>query len=193
MASETSICNQALSWLGAEKIISIEDDTVNAGLCKDNYYNLRDSILQSASWTFATKRYKWIPVLEAPEWGYKFQFLIPSKVLRVVEARDDPFRVNGLSDMDWRVEEEYVVCDSQLIYVKCIIRITTVDRFSPLFIQSLAAMLAATLAPTITESNTKAQQMWALFDSFMAKAVPVDGSQGKRDRLVGRSLTTRVR
>jgi len=79
--SETAICNQALSWLGAGRILSLDDGTELSDLCKDNYEPLRDAVLEEARWTFATKRYEFLPMAEEPAYGYSTQFLIPTEVL----------------------------------------------------------------------------------------------------------------
>lgn len=192
--SEVSICNQALSWLATSNILSLTDGTTNANLCNANYAGLRDATLESASWTFATRRYILSPMADSPVYGYSSKFLIPSVVLRVIECRDNDIRPDGVSNLDWRREEDFIVSDSGIIYTKCIIRITDTSKFSPLFAQALAARIAATLAPTITEeARGYADRMWNLYENYMDKAVPLDGSQGKNDRIRGRSLTSRVR
>lgn len=195
MANEVTICNQALSWLAATPILSLTDSTVNANLCNANYTELRDATLESAAWTFATERYEWAPLAapDVPAYGYASKFLIPSIVLRVLECRDNDAYANGISDLDWRREGQYIVSSSGVIYAKCIIQVTVVDRMSALFRQALAARIAATLAPAITESKGHTDRMWNLYEQYMSEAVPVDSSQGKNDRIRGRSLTSRVR
>jgi len=193
VASETSICNQALSWLGASLILSIDDGTTNADLCKVNYDELRDAVLNEALWSFATKRYKWIPTIDVPAFGYGKSFLIPSEVITIIEVRDDSVFANGTSNLDWRREGNRVVANVDAVYAKCIYRVTDTSQFSPLFIQALATRLAAELAPAITESNTKTQLMWAMYDQKITLAMSMDGMQGRNDRTRNRQLTTLVR
>lgn len=188
MASEVEICNQSLSWLGANPIIALDQGTLEADLCDRNYKYLRDAVLEEAAWTFATKRFEFQPIVDTPAYGYGQKFLIPSTVLRIIEASDNANFYNGVSNLDWRREEEYIVADASVIYAKCIIQITDPNKFSNLFAQTLAARLAAELAPTITESNTKTTQMWALYDKKIKMAIPIDNSQGRNDRVRGRSL-----
>ncbi len=191
--SEVSICNQALSWLATGPILALSDNTTNAILCNANYIPARDSTLESAAWTFATERFKLIPVLTVPVYGYANQFLIPSNVLRVIECREDTVRPNGVSNIDWRREGKYIVSDAGVIYAKCIIQVDDTNLMSTLFTQALASRLAAMLAPAITESKGHADRMWNLYENYMSKAMPIDGSQGKSDRIRGRSLTSFVR
>lgn len=193
MADSVSICNQALSWLGEDRILALDPDgSKKARLCYTNYAPLRDAVLEEAAWTFATRRYQLDPVQESPVYGYGNKFLIPSKVLVVIEADDNANFLNGVSNLDWRREENHIVSDAGVIYAKCIVQITDVAKFSNLFIQTLATRIAAELAPTLTESKTKTDQMWALYNLKLAKAVPIDGKQGRNDRIRSRSLS-RVR
>ena len=55
-SSEAEICNLALQEVGAQRILSLNDDTVEAKLCKDFYSNVRDELLRSHPWKFAIKR-----------------------------------------------------------------------------------------------------------------------------------------
>lgn len=193
MASETSICNQALGWIGADRILSIDDGTPNANLCKDNYVSIRDAVLEEGRWTFATKRFTLTPLLDAPEYGYGKAFLISSTVLNIIEARDDSFRANGASNLDWRREEDKILADADVIYMKCIVRVTDTTKFSALFTQAFATRMAAELSPTFTASNTKTRQLWTLYSDKIAIALALDGSQGRSDRLRARYLTRQVR
>ena len=59
MATAVSICNQALSLVGANSIISLDDNTTEARLCKAIYEPVRDALLEEHAWTFAIK---WIDI-----------------------------------------------------------------------------------------------------------------------------------
>lgn len=192
MASEVSICNQALSWLGADRIVGLGDGSTNSDLCGDNYIELRNAVLEEANWTFATRRYVLSPPLATvPKYGYSQKFQIPTEVLRVIEASESASHLNGTSNLDWRREEDFLLANIGVIYAKCIVIITDPTKFSSLFVQSLAARIAAELSPTITTSNKKTDQMWTLYGAKIDRAVPIDGSQGRSDRARARNLIRR--
>ena len=46
MVSEVSICNQALRWLGQNKIQSLDEKTASAEWMADNYPFIRDAVLE---------------------------------------------------------------------------------------------------------------------------------------------------
>ena len=56
MASEVDICNRALSKLGAARITSLTEDSVNARACNAMYESVRDAELRAHPWNFAMKR-----------------------------------------------------------------------------------------------------------------------------------------
>ncbi len=191
--SEVSIYNQALSFLGQDAVMSLDPQAGRIERLGDtNYAPLRDAVLEEGAWTFATRRLVLTPVLETPGYGYGQKFLLPSTVLVVIEAGSNDFITNGPTDLDWRREEDFIVADATRVYAKCVMQITDTQKFTRTFTQALAARIAAEIAPNLTESNTKSQQMWTLYERKLAIALPVDGRQGKSDRIRGRSLT-RVR
>lgn len=196
MANEVSICNQALSWLGTKQIASLTEGSANANLCLANYYEARDATLESAEWTFATERIRFWGAVDTPIFGYSVAFDISAhtpKILRVLECRDNANVANGVSDLDWRKEGSSILCDASEIWVKAIVAIEGPTIMSTLFRQALAARLAAMLSPTITESNSKTEAMWALYGNYEKIASATDAQQGKSSRIRGRSLTSRVR
>lgn len=190
--SEVSICNLSLSWLAGELITSLDDDTNEAKICKANYDQARDAVLEDRAWTFATARYRWTPLTATPTFGYAYAFLIDPEVLRVLEVRDNDDKANGATYLDWRREENHIVCDVSAIYVKAIKRIVDTSRFPPAFVQCLAARIAADIAITMTESRSIQQDMWNLYMKKLDDAMATDGSQGKTDIIESRILT-RVR
>jgi len=193
MASEISICNLALGYLGANRISSFNDGTVESILCKDNYPELRDAVLEEGRWTFATSRFTLAPVAAPAEYGYANQFSIPSIIITVIEATDDVNFVNGPSTMDWRREGDFLLSNTEGMYIKAIVSVSDVSIMPPMFRNVLAARIAAELAPTLTEGNTKTNLMWGLYGDKLSSAMASDNSQGRSDRVRSRYLTTFVR
>lgn len=193
MSSEVSICNQALSWLGVSPILTLDDVTKPAQLCKANYAQLRDTVLEEANWTFATKRFKFqTPEAVAPEYGYTYSFLVPTTTLLIIECNDSA-SAQGNYDLDWRYEDNRILTNSPVIYAKCIVQVTDPKKFTNTFRQTLAARIAAELAVPLTESSTKETKMWNLYAAKLGVARSVDGKQGASDRLKSRSRITRAR
>lgn len=187
--SEVTICNLALSWLAGNLIISLDDDTNEAKLCKANYELSRDAVLESMAWTFATTRYRLTPEVDVPAWGYANQFTIPSSVITLLEVSANADVPNGANDLDWRREGNLILCDEDVVYVKAIFKQDDPVRFPPNFVQAVAARLAAEIAIPLTESLTVMTTMEGKYKDRLLHAAATDGIQGKMDVIDSRKLT----
>lgn len=197
--STVSICNQALGWLGADTILSLTDESKEAQLCKDNFDALRDAVLEEREWTFAVRRLELAPLVAAPVYGYSRQFLLPTDVIRVLNlpwGSSDVFGgLLGLSGgasadrqqqyPDWRVETvdagTVVLANLERIRIRVIWRVTNEKLWSTMFVQALAARLAADLAMPLTNSRTLQKDMWNLYEMKLTKAGTMDGMQGSNE------------
>ena len=196
MASEVSICNIALTSLGAEHITSLSDDQTEAKLCDANYDSSRDSALEARAWTFATKRAALARLAEAPVWGFSNAFQIPSDTITILEMRDAlEERVNFndlMNSTEWLREEDTIVTNASTARIRYIARITDPNRYTPAFIHVVAARLAYEIAIAITQSRSMQSDMWELYLAKLALASPTDGMQG-RSRVIRSSKLTGVR
>lgn len=174
MATEVSICNQALGFLGGNRIISLDDGTTEANLCKDLYANLRDVVLEEHNWTFATQWIELPALATTPTGVYGKAYELPSNVLRVVEVTDNN---------DWQVEDRKIVTNEAAVKARCIMRVTDPAKFSPGFVQAMAARLAADLALPLTNSRSMMEAMFSLYDAKVGRAVTSDNRQGKARRV----------
>lgn len=207
MASQVSICNQALGWLGANLITSLNDDNREAQLCKTNYPDIRDAVLEEREWTFCVRRISLSPTVIEPVYGYTNQFLLPPQVIRILNLPDTRFgdtddnligtglggRSEGPDQQPqlgtFRVEslEEttatgiVILANVDSIFLRVIWRVTNIGLYSPMFIQCLAQRIAADLAIPLTQNRNLQRDMWALYQEKLNKASAMDGIQGKME------------
>ena len=80
--SETSICNQALSWIGQHRITSIDERSVKGEWCRENFGPIRDAVIEEGMWRFATVRKK-STTGDKDEFGVHYQHEVPLNWLRV--------------------------------------------------------------------------------------------------------------
>jgi hypothetical protein len=204
--STVDICNQALGWLGADPITSLDDSSKEAQLCKENFANLRDTVLEEREWTFAVRRFRLSPMVKKPVYGYAEQFLLPPEVLRVLNIPASRGEFGGLPFLnggagadtqeglfDWRVEsiDEGNVILANIsgtagqitsnIRVRAIVRVTNEKLWSSMFVQALAQRIAADLAMALTNSFQIARTHWTLYESKLGAAATMDGMQGKSE------------
>ena len=185
MASEVDICNKALLSLGAAQIISFDDPSNEAALCKQLYFDLRDAVLQAHDWSFAIERVVLPKGGTDPTFRYANAYPLPTRVLYVQEVnkitRTDPVR-------DWQVENDAIVTDDNTCSAKLLRQVTDTSKFSPLFIQALQARLAADMSIPLTSNGKLEQAKWNLYRAKLTEASSRDGQQGKSRRIRSRWL-----
>jgi len=207
MASQVSICNLALGWLGANLITSLNDDNREAQLCKTNYDDIRDAVLEEREWTFAVRRLTLPPMVLQPVYGYRNQFLLPNDVLRLLNVPNTQFTdpsaailgggPSGIHEgpdqqpqlATYRVESiespsangTVILANTDRIICRVIWRVTNIDLYSPLFIQALAARIAADLTIPLTQNRALQRDMWQLYERKLNRASAMDGIQGRME------------
>jgi hypothetical protein len=184
--SEVGICNLALGWLGANLITSLDDDSEEARLCDANYEAARDATLEDRNWVFATTRRTLTPLAAAPDFGYSNAFQLPSDCIRVVQADSDEDQTVG--EM-WERNEDTLLADAEVLYIRYIKRITDTVKFSAGFVQACAAQIGVNIAIAITGSKDMQTLMEAMYEDKVGRAGTMDGLQGKNKELRSTKLT----
>lgn len=174
MASEVSICNEALDILGADRIVSLTEDSVNARECNSCYTELRDRELEKHRWNFAHARVVLAPDTAAPPFDFTYQFTLPADCLRVMP----PNRTN----LDWRSEGGKILTNDgtsiNLVYIK---RVTDPNLMVPTFRGALSAMIAWLKCEKITQSNTKKSAAMDFYKFQVGEARRVNAMQKVAD------------
>lgn len=174
--SEVSICNLAISWLGGNQISALDEETVEATLCNANYDTVRDFVLESRDWTFAATRDTLTPLVAAPDFEFTYQFQLPSDLIRLTMV--DSIATLNYGE-NWVREGAVILADVDTLYVKYIKRETDPTKFSPGFVQCLAARIAANIASPLTGSKALKDEMEALYGALLETGGAMDGMQGK--------------
>lgn len=190
MVSEVSICNQALHWLGQRPLESLDDSSDKAEWMRNNYPFIRDAVLEERMWTFATARASSLTA-DKDAWGMQFAHPVPLNWISVYRVYTD---VSCSDPADWTKSEGWrregamiLTYDSQ-VYFWGIQRVTDTGLFSSLFVQALAARIAADAAIPFTENATLQATMWNLYQAKLADAAVRDGQQGTNERFITSSL-----
>jgi hypothetical protein len=190
MVSETSIANQALSWLGQDPITSLDDRSTTAEWMKNNYPFLRDAVLEERMWTFATVR-AMSTAADLDPFGAQYSHVMPlgwSSIFRVYRNTSgaDPSRWN--KSEGWRREGANILTREETVALWGINRVTDTGPFSLLFVQALAARLAADACIPLTENRQLQSDMFNLYSVKLAEAAVRDGQQGSNELIQSDSL-----
>lgn len=177
-STSVDISNLALSYLGGNRITSLEDESKEANLCKANYQPVLEAVLEAREWSFATCRFtSGSPASPAPVYGFANAFQLDASVLRVLDVNDN--------DYEWQVEGRRIVTDQESVEYRAICRIEDTSLLPPTFVQALASRLAAEIAIALTNSRTMQGQMLELYGVKLREAQASDGRQGTTKRIRG--------
>lgn len=154
MASAVDISNRALQKLGAERIISLTQDSVSARACNLAYEQVRDAELRAHTWNFAIKRRELAADATAPVYGYTYAYTLPSDCLRLLKNDNQE---NFYSDK-WKVEGRKILTDEAAPFqIRYVYRVTDTTQYDALFVEALASKMAYEMCEELTQSNSKKQ------------------------------------
>ena len=167
MASSVEICNRALQKLGAKRITSLNDSSVNARACLAAYETLRDSELQDHPWSFAITREEIAADATEPAFGRAYAYSLPALCLRVLP----PYPEYNFMERDWIVEGRKIMTnESAPLQLRYVAQIEDCNLMHPLFREALATRMALELCEEITQSNTKKQLLSEEYKDIVRRA-----------------------
>ena len=88
MTSDVEIANRTLDKLGAENIVTLDEDSENARTINRMYTSVLYSMLRSHTWNCAKKRVQLAPLSTTPAFDYDYQFQLPADCLRPIFPLD---------------------------------------------------------------------------------------------------------
>lgn len=172
----TSIVNLALVRLGVPDIATIDDlDSEPARKAKLIYTLVCEAEIRRHQWSFAMWRDSLAALATAPTWGYQYAYNLPSDFLRLIQANDyfdypEP-RIGSNSDEKlWMIEGRTVLTNLGAPLKIRYIRKVAEDAHDPIFNSVLAYRLAMELAPSLTQSTTKVEQLTKLYKDDVREA-----------------------
>ncbi|MFZ2972236.1 MAG: hypothetical protein WA049_06320 [Ferribacterium limneticum] len=190
MASEVDLCNLALSRLGDSATVSSIDPpegSAQAEHCSRFYPIARDSLLEMHDWKFATRRTT-LSELTVDSFNWAHSYAEPNGALRIVSVLD---ATQSAEDESYPFAAESGDDGAALIYtnlqyatVRYVARVTDTTKFSPLFADALAWLLASHMAgPLIkgTAGQAAAKACYANFNLVFSYAKVSDANQRKSD------------
>jgi hypothetical protein len=162
MSSEVNICNEALTALGENTILSLTDDSKAARLCNLKYATKRDYLLRRYNWNFAAKRVILAPDVNTPVFEYSAQFTLPTDCIQ--------FREVYPTSVVYTIENNKIMCDESILSIKYTTRITDVVLMDISFREALSVLIARELAFPIADSDSKFNKMDELYEVKLSEA-----------------------
>jgi hypothetical protein len=113
-----------------------------------------------------------------PESGFTYRYALPSDHIRSLEY----VTAEGVPEPEWVEEDGFVLSNENAFPLKYIKRVTTISRFSPLFVQTLVLTLAAMLSVSLKGDKNLQAQLIARRDGMLRQAELANARTGPEER-----------
>lgn len=181
ISNETAIANLALVRLGADRIVDIDtEQSENADKIRAVFDFLRDEVLRSHPWNFATERINLNKTTNTPLYGFLSEFQIPGDVLRMLPLGTG---VDRSLQSDFKIEGDKLLSNDTTFELKVIKRIEDTTKWDSSFVEVFAARLQAELAYAITNSRPLAADLFTLYLAKLRAVKAHDAMEGTPDPL----------
>lgn len=180
-ASEVSICNDALDFLGIPSIVSFDENTQAARTCKRSYEPARNRYLGSHPWGFATRFAALAEIDPAGLYNaYSYAYSYPARCLRTLSVRfEDTKRHSAFALGSYRelgADSKVITTDANPAYAECIMRVDDPLQFTSSFAGALAQNLAFRMAMPLTRNLKIRKSAFEYFLLLDASAKEADAS-----------------
>jgi hypothetical protein len=180
MAASIEVVNRALTLIGVERIVSIDDDSKAARACKSQYDMTRLSELRANRWAFAMRRAQLGALAAAPLFGFNLAYPLPTDCVRVDFVGEF---YAGVSLTDYRntdeslfaVEGREILTDLPApLDLRYVADVENVQEFDPLFVDALAHRLAIDVCEDLTQSSGKKDGVARAYGMIIQRATRVN-------------------
>lgn len=185
MASRVAIANLALTALGADRIVSFDENSENARRVTAVYDYCLEDVLRAHPWNFAIQRQQLSRLTSTPTFGYDYEFQLPPDCLRVLDINDGSYLIT-----DYKVENRKILCDYTDIYIKYIGRVTDPTQFTSQFIFVLSSRIQAELAYPITNNKSSSEMSYNLYQQRLQLAKQADAQESDSTNVIDQDLWT---
>lgn len=169
MATDVSICSNALLKLGALPIASLEEASDRARLASNLFPTVRDSMQRSHPWNCCIKRVALAPDVTVPAFDFNYRFALPDDYLRTLSVgesgNEDTFKIEGLM----------LLCDSNPALLRYCAKNDNPATWDAMLVEAMELAMGAAMAYGITQSAALRDSMQAELARFMKRARAVDG------------------
>jgi hypothetical protein len=172
MSNAVEVANSALSKIGASTIVSLDDDTKEARLCKLRIDPIRRIVLRMHPWNCAIDRVLLAPLVDVPAFGLTKTFQFPSDCLRLVEISP--------KEVFYRIEGRRILCDESSLELRYVKDEADWMKLDELVSEAIACYLAWDIGFPIVQSNTVVERVWKQFETIKRQAKSID-AQEERD------------
>lgn len=174
MTSKVDIVNIALTHLGAERVMSLDEASEPARTMLARWDTNRDAVLRAHPWNCAMVLTGIAASAVAPPhtWTYRYPLPADPVYLRMVEIEGDP---------DYAVVGGDIFTDAAPPLNISYVGRVDVSRFDALLAEVTGARLAWATAKKINDSRSLVNDMWGIYQQTLRAAKSVDAQEGCTD------------
>ena len=167
--SIVDIANKGLTYLGANPITALTDDTVEGRAINRIHEQSRQYCLRDHPWNFAMTRVALAADTTSPVWDYTNSFPWPSDCLRIIQVD---------TTEEWAVEGRNIVTDAAApLNILYIADVTDTSVYDAKFTEAYAMRLASDVAYELTASQTVVASASAAYSTLIQEARLVDAQE----------------
>lgn len=178
MSSKVQICNLALTKLGAARITSLSDNTIEAKLCNTLYDDIADEVMASGEWSSTINRVTLNATENTPAYGFTNEFQLPTDpfCLRVLSIDEE-----NVGDEQFRIEGDKLLANISTMKIRYIGRIEDTQSYDEMLKRTIVARLAYELAYPLTGQTSVSNLMYQTYIQVMNESLAIDGKQGSNE------------
>lgn len=173
--SAVQICNLALDEIPADPLVSLDDNTIAAQICRRQFPQAMGEVMEAGAWDFGRRRLRLTKIGEADSRFWRYRFQMPNDMAM-------PLSVNCWHD-GWAGEpfpgqsDEFNFADGTLWALSddVVLEYITLDpaysRLSKTFERALALTLASRLAKPIKRDDPAKNRLMQEAEVFRDRAL----------------------
>ena len=176
-ATVISICNSALTLIGADRIASLSEESEEATICQERFDHVRDSVLQIFPWNCCIVRKKLTQNKIKPAFEYQYSHNLPisPQCLSVLSVQETD---------EWVIEGDFLVSNTSPVNIVYVGKITEPHKYPPYLCELIAARLSIEIAYKLTGNVNVHNSCMQLYTYKLKEAVELEGRQGNMPRTI---------
>lgn len=177
MATDVTICSNALMRLGAERFDAFTQGDENGEnrkqvkLAAELWPTVRRQVLRANTWNCALKRTVLTPDVTAPAFGFANRFAKPADWLRTVFVGREPS-----DEYVYRTEGGFLLSDESELPIVYVYDNTDAGTYDSALVEAMEIGMAAAMANAVTGSTNTALQLADLLRNVLVQARGLDAN-----------------
>lgn len=178
--TELKVVNAALILTGSKVITAAEYAAATkksaAAVAATYEMSYKEMFELPVDWKFCTTRTELVPSEIDPEFGYDYQFVVPTNIIRplaVVDESDDDIEYKWRSELLVDAETEYdvILANEETLFLKYMYVRTDESKWPAWFAKLVVINLALYLCEPLKQKSAKINQLERMFEKALILAV----------------------